>query len=140
LLDSERIEYLVVGGYAVSHYGYPRPTGDLDLWVAVSAENLSRLIAAIGAFGFAAAGTSPGLFETPGTVVRMGVPPVRIEIMNRISGVDFETCYSRRQRVVWDGVPVSLIAREDLVTNKRAAGREKDRNDLKHLSMRPKGG
>lgn len=133
LLHSEQIEYLLVGGYAVGFHGYPRPTGDLDIWVAMTPANADRLVAALNTFGFGAAGASRDLFLTPGRVVRMGVPPVRIEVLSSISGVDFVACYARRINAVLDGVPVSFIARDDLMANKRAAGRPKDLNDLQHL-------
>lgn len=137
LLNSEKIEYLVVGGYAVSYYGYPRPTGDLDVWVPVRKETAAALVDALSKFGFATAGATEELFLTPGRVVRMGVPPVRIEILNSISGVDFGECRSRRVDAMLDGVAVSIIGRDDLIANKTAAGRDKDLNDLKHL-RRPK--
>ena len=139
LLNSEKIEYLVVGGYAVSFHGYPRPTGDLDVWVNAQPDNVARLIAVLAKFGFSGAGATPELFLTPGRVVRMGVPPVRIEIINKISGLEFPASHARSVEAVLDGVPVRLIAREDLIANKRAAGRAKDRNDLKHLDTRCKG-
>jgi predicted nucleotidyltransferase len=133
LLNSERIEYLLVGGYAVSYYGYPRPTGDLDIWIAIHPENAAKLMAALAKFGFGSAGATPDLFLTPGRVVRMGRPPLRIEILSSISGVEFAECYGRRVQADLDGVPVAMIAREDLLTNKRAAGRAKDQNDLEQL-------
>ena len=133
LLNSEKIEYLVVGGYAVSYYGYPRPTGDLDVWVPARRETAAALVGALAKFGFATAGATEELFLTPGRVVRLGVPPVRIEILNSISGVDFSECRSRRVDALLDGVAVSIIGRDDLIANKTAAGRDKDLNDLKHL-------
>jgi len=136
LLNSARIEYLVVGGYAVSFYGYPRPTGDLDIWIAIHPDNAEKLVAALIQFGFSGAETAKELFLKPGQIVRMGVPPVRIEVLNSISGVDFDACHARRVNAVLDGVEVSIIARDDLMTNKQAAGREKDLNDLKHLRQR----
>lgn len=139
LLNSEKIEYLVIGGYAVSYHGYPRPTGDLDVWVAVHPDTASKLVGALGKFGFGGAGATHELFMTPGKVVRMGVPPVRIEVLTAISGVDFAECRARRVDAVLDGVPVSIIGREDLMANKLAAGREKDLNDLKQLRQ-AKGG
>ena len=135
LLNSEKIEYLLVGGYAVSFHGYPRPTGDLDIWVAMNPDNATKLVSALNKFGFAGVGANEELFLTPGRVVRMGVPPVRIEVLNSISGVDFAACRVRRIHAVIDGVPVPLISREDLLINKRAAGRDKDLNDLKHLQQ-----
>ncbi len=139
LLNSEKIEYLLVGGYAVSYHGYPRPTGDLDVWVDVRPDSVAKLIEVLAKFGFADAGATPELFLTPGRVVRMGVPPVRIELLNKVSGLDFSASYARRLEAVLDGVPVRIIARKDLVINKRAAGREKDLNDLKHLEQREGG-
>jgi hypothetical protein len=96
LLNSEKIDYLIVGGYAVSYHGYPRPTGDLDVWVAMHPETATKLVDALAKFGFASAGATKDLFLTPGRVVRMGVPPVRIEVLSSISGVDFASCHARR--------------------------------------------
>jgi hypothetical protein len=138
LLNSEKIEYMLVGGYAVSYHGYPRPTGDLDVWVAVNAENAKRLLTALNTFGFGGAGATEELFLTPGRVVRMGVPPVRIEVLSSISGVEFGVCYARRVQTLLDGIPASIIGRDDLIANKRAAGRDKDLNDLSHLQPSPK--
>jgi hypothetical protein len=139
LLNSEKIDYLLVGGYAVSYHGYPRPTGDLDVWVDSQPDSAARLISVLSKFGFAGPGVTPELFLTPGRVVRMGVPPVRIEIINKVSGLDFSASYPHRVEAVLDGVPVRIIAREDLIVNKTAAGRDKDLNDLKHLEGRGPG-
>lgn len=133
LLNSEQIEYLVVGGYAVGFHGYPRPTGDLDVWIPVNPGTPAKLVAALDRFGFAAAGATEALFRTPGRVVRMGVPPVRIELLTSISGVDFASCYTRRVDAVLDGVPVAVIGRDDLIANKLAAGRDRDRDDVRRL-------
>lgn len=133
LLDSEKIEYLLVGGYAVAFYGYPRPTGDLDVWIATSPQNATRMADALSKFGFAGAGATPELFQTANRVIRMGVPPVRIEVLTSISGVQFEACFGRRNITTIDGVSVSVISRQDLLTNKRAAARDKDLADLAHL-------
>jgi predicted nucleotidyltransferase len=134
LLDSERIEYLIVGGYAVSYHGYPRPTGDLDVWIAIHPDTASKMVEALRKFGFAAA--TAALFMTAGRVVRMGVPPVRVEVLTSVTGIEFSACYARRVQTVMDGINISLVSREDLLANKRAAGRAKDLNDLKHLGER----
>lgn len=133
LLNSEKIEYLVVGGYAVGYHGYPRPTGDLDVWVASRADNAKKLVGALATFGFVNAGATEALFLEPGRVVRMGVPPVRIELLTSISGVEFSECVARKVDAVLDGVPVAIIGREDLITNKIAAGRDRDRDDVSRL-------
>src|SRR5205085_7591244 len=95
LLDSEKVEYLVVGGYAVSYHGYPRPTGDLDVWIAVDIKNARRVKATLERFGFANDPGRPEDLLVPNRIFRMGVPPVRIEVLTGATGVDFPSCYSR---------------------------------------------
>lgn len=134
LLGGHKVEYLLIGGYAVGYHGYPRTTGDIDIWVAMHQRNAEALAAAMEAFGFgAASGASAALFLTPGQVVRMGNPPLRIEILTGISGVDFDACFARCVVAILDGVPVNLIGLDDLKANKAASGRAKDLNDLQHL-------
>ena len=133
LLRSAKIEYLLVGGYAVGHYGFPRATADLDLWVANHEENASRLVAALRKFGFDVPALNKSLFQQPGHVVRMGVPPVRLEILSSIDGVEFQDCYPRREVAEIDGVEVDIIGLADLRTNKKASGRHQDLNDLEKL-------
>jgi hypothetical protein len=135
LLASANVDYLVVGGFAVAHHGYPRPTGDLEIWVSTDAANAARVAEVIRRFGFASAGVEPRMFEQAGQVIRMGVPPVRIEVLTSISGVDFTSCAARAVECVLDGVPVRVISRGDLIANKRAAGRAKDLNDLENLQQ-----
>jgi len=133
LLNSRRVEYLLVGGYAVGFHGYSRPTGDLDVWIAVSPENAERVRQALVEFGFSQENVPANLFTDPDRIVRMGVPPVRLEIITAISGVDFASCYAGRVLAEIDGIPVNVIALDDLKANKRAAGRHKDLNDLEQL-------
>ena len=89
LLNLNAVEYLLVGGYAVGYYGYPRATGDMDIWIAKSPANAERVTEALKSFGFGASSISPSLFITPNRVFRMGNPPLRIEILTDISGVEF---------------------------------------------------
>ena len=133
LLNSHRVEYLLIGGYAVGYHGYPRPTGDMDVWIAVSSPNAARVVGALVEFGFRAEDVPAALFTEPGKIVRMGVPPMRLEIVTSISGVDFAACYARRTSAVVDGVVVNVIGLDDLKTNKKASGRHKDLNDLEQL-------
>jgi len=133
LLNSEKVEYLLVGGYAVGYYGYPRATGDMDIWVAATRDNAERIARVLREFGFAAETVSPELFLEEGRVVRMGVPPMRIELLTGASGVDFQQCYADRKVDTIDGVEVSLISLEHLKLNKKAAARAKDLNDLENL-------
>ena len=131
LLNSHEVRYLLVGGYAVGFYGYPRATADMDIWVATDAKNVESVLAALSEFGFAE--VAPEVFAKEKQVLRMGVPPLRIELLTGVSGVEFENCYSQRTLVNLGGVEVSLIGLEDLKVNKAASGRHKDLNDLEHL-------
>jgi hypothetical protein len=131
LLNSNQVEYLVIGGYAINYYGFPRATGDLDIWIAIRAENAQRLTKVLRDFGFPQADTAA--FLQPRNVIRMGVPPIRLELLTSSSGVEFEDCYPRRLEVGWDGVAVNLIHLDDLKRNKRASGRLKDRLELEQL-------
>ena len=133
LLNSEKVEYLLIGGYAVGCYGYPRPTGDMDIWVASTPQNAARTVKALRAFGFAVAALSDALFLQPEQIIRMGIPPLRIEILTSISGVSFPACYANKTQIVLDGIDVSLIGLADLKINKAASGRLKDLNDLENI-------
>jgi len=134
LMNSRGVDYLVVGGYAVAHYGHPRTTGDLDVWVAVSPENADRVRLVLLDFGFTEAIAKSAPLGIPGRIVRMGTPPLRIEILTGVTGVAFEPCHSRRELDTVEGVSVSFISREDLLANKRAAGRPQDLADVEELS------
>jgi predicted nucleotidyltransferase len=131
LLNSSEVEYLVIGGYAVNYYGYARATADLDIWIGITPENAETAARAVREFGFAQADAAT--FLEPGTVIRMGVPPVRLEILTTISGVEFAGCYGRRHQAELDGVRVNFIRLDDLKLNKEASGRLKDRLDLEQL-------
>jgi hypothetical protein len=131
LLNSHDVEYLLVGGYAVNYYGYPRATADLDIWIAIDPVNAGKMAGALGKFGFEQATSS--LLQEPGKIIRMGVPPIRIEVLTSISGVDFPTCFRNRLIADIDGVSANLISLPDLKANKKAAGRLKDLADLEQL-------
>lgn len=134
LLNSNQVEYLVVGGYAVGYHGYSRATADLDIWIAVDAENASKMVAVLQHFGFAVPELAPELFLEQDRVIRMGMPPIRIDVLTSISGVAFQECYAHREVAVLDDVPVNVISLEHLKANKRAAGRHQDLADLEHLA------
>lgn len=132
LADSE-VQYLVIGGYAVGYHGYPRATQDLDIWIARTPENAGRMVDVLRRFGFDLPELNTELFLKADTIVRMGVPPIRIEVATTLSGVEFSECFANRVDDDLDGVQVSLMSLPDLKTNKRAAGRHKDLDDLDHL-------
>lgn len=133
LLNAHDVRYLVVGGYAVGVHGYPRATGDIDIWVPMDSVVAGRIVDALQEFGFDVAALSPELFQQPDQIVRLGVPPMRIELLTTISGVDFEDCHPRGVDSTLGGVPVRVLGLADLKVNKRAAGRHQDLADLEHL-------
>ena len=133
LLNSNQVEYLLVGGYAVGYHGYPRATADMDIWIAANLQNAEKLVLVLKEFGFDLPDLSSEIFQMPNKVIRMGVPPIRIELITSIDGVDFVECYISRIEDELDGVNVNLIDLEHLKINKQASGRYKDLNDLEHL-------
>ena len=133
LLEAFEVEYLLVGGYAVGYYGYPRPTGDIDIWISRSQKNTEKVIKVLNEFGFSSPELSAELFTLEKSIVRMGIPPFKIEIITFIDGVTFDDCFKRKNLVEIDGCLVNLISLPDLKTNKRASGRPKDINDLENL-------
>jgi hypothetical protein len=134
LLNDNKVRYLLIGGYAVGYYGYPRATGDMDIWVAIHPENAQQLVTSLQQFGFDTPDLTTELFLEKDSIVRMGVPPMRIEILTTISGVDFDECFAEKVIDILDGVEVNLINIEHLKENKKASGRFKDLDDLEHLS------
>lgn len=133
LLNAHRVEYLLVGGYAVGLHGYPRATIDLDIWVPSAPDNAQRLVSALRGFGFDVPTLNPGLFLAPESLVRFGIPPFRIGIMTSIDGVGYAACRVNAIIAHVGGVDVPVISLADLKTNKQAAGRHKDLADLEHL-------
>jgi predicted nucleotidyltransferase len=133
LLNAHQIKYLLIGGYAVGYHGYPRATADMDIWIAMNPENAEKVVVALKQFGFNVPDLSVEMFLQLNQIIRMGVPPVRIEILTTISGVGFEECYPERVKDELDGVEVNLISLRHLKINKKAFGRHKDLDDLENL-------
>lgn len=133
LLNTHGVRYLIVGGYAVGFHGHPRATADIDIWVPMHRETAPRLVTVLRDFGFDVPELSPELFLRPDQVSRLGVPPLRIELLTTIAGVEFEQCYPRAVQATLGGVDVRIIGLDDRKTNKRAAGRHQDLADLDQL-------
>lgn len=131
LLNSHRVEYLIVGGYAVGYYGYPRATADMAVWINAAPQNAEKLIVVFAAFGFNE--VSADIFLKENQIIRMGVPPLRIEMLTSVSGVSFTRCFARKETGVIDDIEVNFISLQDLKANKKASGRFKDLDDLEHL-------
>ena len=140
LLNDNDVQYLVIGGYAVSYHGYVRTTEDMDIWVAVHPENAQKLVSSLKAFGFSDPALAPDLFLQKPKIVRMGYQPMRLEITTSISGVDFNECYQSRIVGELDGVQFNVINLENLKKNKKASGRPKDLVDLEKLKQKRSGG
>ncbi|MCC3152610.1 nucleotidyltransferase [Hymenobacter sp. BT770] len=135
LLNAHAVEYLVVGAYAVARYGVVRNTGDIDVWVNQSEGNVTRLVGVLAAFGVAGLGHTVADFMEPGTIVQIGVSPIRIDLLTTIDGVGFLECYPNRETSVLDGVPIAVISIQDLRRNKASTGRAKDQEDLRLLDL-----
>jgi hypothetical protein len=123
----------VVGGYAVGYHGYPRYTGDVDIFVAVSPQNGRALVKVFGEFGFPDESLTPEFFSDYGQVIRLGRAPMKLEIVNQIDGVKFSQCYAHRVRARIENLSVNFIAYADLLRNKRASGRHKALQDVEVL-------
>ena len=134
LLNKNKIEYLVVGGYAVGIHGYPRYTGDIDIWIKISNEIADKMVTVLDEFGFGGYEIKREDFLNSNNVIQLGYPPLRIDIIMFIDGVNFEESYSKRVEKVIDGTPINFIGFEELIKNKRASGRDKDIIDLKNLT------
>ena len=129
LLNARGVEYLVVGGYALAAHGHP---GDIDFWVRLSQDNIRRLLGALQAFGFGSLALKVEDFDSD-TILQLGQPPRRIDILTAIDGVDFDACFERRESAVLGGVPLNVIGLTDFIANKKASGRLKDQVDLEAL-------
>ena len=132
LLDNG-VKFLLVGAYAMGAHGYPRATGDIDIWVEPSADNSQRVYRALAAFGAPLHEIDEATFIQPGIVFQIGIAPRRIDLMSAVSGVGFDEAYQHRQIVEIEGLPIPILSYDDLIKNKRATGRDKDRLDADRL-------
>ena len=132
LFEENKVSYMIVGGYAVAFYGYPRFTKDLDLFYELSQANISRIKKALLAFGFAEADLGSSLFSQ-GNIIKIGVEPIRIDLLNQIDGISFFDAVANVVNGNYDDLRVQFIGREDLLKNKRASGRPQDLADLDHF-------
>lgn len=128
-----KVEFLLVGAYAMAAHGLPRATGDIDLWIRCSKENASRVMAALGRFGAPLTNLSADELVRPGLVFQIGVVPRRIDLLTTIDGIDFDAAWAARVEITIAGLPVSVIGREHLIVNKLASGRPKDIADAAWL-------
>lgn len=134
IFNAHGVKYMVVGGYAVVQYAEPRFTKDLDVLIATNEENAKAVYSALREFGAPLADLTEKDFAEDGYFFQMGVPPIRVDVIMGVPGINFEECWDRRVEVNFDDVKVIFISKQDLITSKRAAGRPQDLIDADLLS------
>ena len=135
--SEEKVDYLVVGGYAMAFHGYTRATGDIDLWIRISEENAERVWRALQRFGAPLFDLNINDLKTPGIVFQMGVVPNRIDIINEIEAVYFDDAWANHNTITIEGLEVPLIGKTQLLVNKKALGRPKDQIDVLWMESEP---
>lgn len=133
LLNENKVEYLVVGGYAVAFHGHPRYTKDIDIWIKLDKLNAKNTLKSLKEFGFGDIGITIEDLVNKDRVIQLGHPPNRIDIMSDVSGLVFENCYNSRVEIEIENVKVNFIDLENLKKNKKASGRHQDLADLESL-------
>jgi hypothetical protein len=133
LFNAKKVDYAVVGAYALAYHGAPRHTGDMDILVRPDSENARRILRALNEFGFGSLGLKPEDFTAPDKVVQLGVAPVRIDIVTSLTGVSWEEVAAGRVRGTYGDIEVNYIGKGQFILNKRALGRKKDLADLEAI-------
>ena len=128
------VRFLVVGAYAMAAHGYPRSTGDIDIWVEPSEENSRKIYEALAKFGAPLKDITQETFVRKGLIFQIGVQPRRIDVITEIDGVDFGKAYVKRELILIDGLKIPFLSLQDIIKNKKATGREKDQLDVIYLS------
>jgi hypothetical protein len=134
LLNDERVEYLIVGGYAVAAHGHPRFTRDLDIWVNPTTKNSRKIISALDKFGFHSLGLKTTDFIEPDTAIQLGYPPARVIFVTELDGLEFDETYPNRVKKMEQDNPIYYIDILSLITSKRLTGRSQDMEDAEFLS------
>jgi len=133
LFNEHKVEYVIVGGYALAFHGAPRYTGDIDILIHPDTANAHRILSALDEFGFGTVDLMAGDFEKTENVIQLGVPPVRVDIITSITGVSWEDACAGRIQGKYGDIPVYYIGRKQFISNKRAVARKKDLADLEAL-------
>jgi predicted nucleotidyltransferase len=135
LFNDNKVRYLVIGGYAYIQYAEPRYTKDLDLWISTDVENAAAVFRSLQDFGAPLVDMTEDDFAEEGYFYQMGIPPVRIDILMGIRGIEFDKAWANREEIDFDGLSVPFISKEDLIVSKRASGRAQDLLDADVLSQ-----
>jgi hypothetical protein len=133
LFNEHKVEYIIVGAYALAYHGVPRFTGDIDIFVCPSTANAQKILSALADFDFGSLNLTVHDFQHPDSVVQLGVPPVRIDIITSITGVSWDDADNGKKEGLYGDLKVYFLGREQLIANKRAIGRKKDLADLESL-------
>jgi hypothetical protein len=138
LLNLHKVEYLVIGAHALAFHGRPRHTGDLDIWIKPNDENAIKMVEVLRDFGFGSLGLNKQDFLKENYVTQLGYPPLRIDILNSISGVEFDEAYDNKVEGEVDGLTINFINVTEFIKNKEASGRKKDFGDIESLKKNKK--
>ncbi len=133
ILNSNKVDYILIGGYAINIYGYSRPTDDIDIWIKMQADNSKRIKQSLIDFGFDESKVDADFFLKDNKILRIGFAPLRLEIITTIDGVEFDDCFTNSTIQEVDGIEIRVISLDDLKKNKKASGRLKDLDDLHKL-------
>ena len=138
LLLQEKVKFLIVGAYALGVYGYPRATGDIDIWVEPSQENAKKIFDVLCKFGSPIKGISRETFSTKGIIFQIGLPPRRIDLITDIDGVKFTNAYKNKKTITLQNLRIPFLSLKDLIRNKESTGRAKDLLDVQYLKEKRK--
>lgn len=136
LLNLHHVDYMIVGAHALAYHGRPRHTGDLDIWIKPSNENASKMVAVLNDFGFGSLGLKEDDFLKDNYVTQLGYPPLRIDILNAISGVEFDQAYKNKVEGEIGDLKINFINVDEFIKNKEATGRKKDLGDIASLKKK----
>lgn len=134
LLNKYKVDYMIVGRYALAFHGKPRHTGDLAIWIDLSDDNAQKMLDVVNEFGMASLGMEKTDFLQKGGITQIGYPPLRIDILNEIDGVNFRDAYQTKLVIDVDEIPVNYIGLDDLIKNKQISGRKQDLSDINELN------
>ena len=134
--NARKVEYLVVGAHALAAHGHVRATKNLDVWVRPVADNAKHVLEALREYGSPLHGLTEEDLAKPGTIFQIGVPPLRIDVITAIDGVEFDEAWPARLQTLFAGEPVAVLSKEHLIRNKRATGRTQDQADVEWLESR----
>jgi len=133
LLNSQNVEYLLIGAYAVAHYAEPRNTGDIDFLINPTKENAKRILSVLKKFGFGKLVISEKDFLNPQMVIQLGFPPVRIDLITSLGTAKFDALFEKKSKIRLGKVHAYVISYEHLIASKKEAGRPKDKSDIEAL-------